>query len=87
MKAVCNHHKVVCMGGDGKPLHAWSVARVRVAEPGLSFIHCYSLKADLFGAENRPQPQLNLAVSSGPGCSDFLLPPWMASSVSLPFLH
>ena len=77
MKAVHNHHKVVCMGGDGNPLQAWNMARLRVSEPGIFFIHCHGLKADLFGTEDRPQPQLNLAISPGPGC------PWMASSVSL----
>lgn len=55
------------MGGDGNPLHAWNMARVRVAGLGISFIHCHGLKADLFGAEDRPQPQLNLAISPGPG--------------------
>ena len=55
------------MGGDGNPLHTWNMAQVWVAELGISFIHCHGLKADLFGAEDRPQPQLNLAISLGPG--------------------
>lgn len=62
------------MGGDGNSLHAWNMAWVRVAGAYISS-SIVTASADLFGAEDRPQPQLNLAISPGPWVDQILVAP------------